>query len=349
MRQVPLESAKNIAVIRTDHIGDLIVSTPFLHNLRQAAPQAEITAVLPRYTEQVLDNTGLADRVLAYDGRPDKDFTRSLRELRADIAICLAPRTIAYKLTRATGARCRVGYYYSNRPLAALMCRLFYLTHSIGFNIDRELRAGRPIPHEVDQLGRLARAMQMPYSDKSLHLVLSEEEEQYADKLCSSWRQPLIALQLHNNWLSNAWTVKDLAKLTHNIQQTFSDSDLAVCYGPSENLLAKQLQKELEHDTCYHFVGGLNFRQWAALFSRAELVITPDTGAIHLAAGLHKPVIAVYETRTAQLNTQQWAPWQVEHSCIIKDTAAKTTAQIISRCRSFAQTLATPDYSLEKQ
>ncbi|MDO5295800.1 MAG: glycosyltransferase family 9 protein [bacterium] len=349
MRPIPLNSAKNIAVIRTDHIGDLIVSTPFLYNLRQAAPQANITAILPRYTEQVLTHTGLTDHVLAYDGQPDKDFTRSLRELRADIAICLAPRTIAYKLTRATGAPCRVGYYYSNRPLAAVMCRLFYLTHSIGFNIDRELRAGRPIPHEVEQLGRLAQAMKMPYSDKSLHLTLTNEEQQYAEKLCASWRQPLIVLQLHNNWLSSDWTVKDLAKLTHSIQQIFSSGDIAICYGPSENLLSKQLNKELEHDTCYHFIGDLNFRQWAALFSRAELVLTPDTGAIHLAAGLHKPVIAVYETRTAKLNTQQWAPWQVEHSCIVKDTADKTIAQIISRCRSFAQTVAMPDYSIEKQ
>ncbi|MBQ7502579.1 hypothetical protein IJT93_07680, partial [bacterium] len=66
MDSIPIKEAKSIAVIRTDHIGDLIVSTPFLRALRQAAPKAEITAVVPEYTAPVLENTNLVSKTLIY-------------------------------------------------------------------------------------------------------------------------------------------------------------------------------------------------------------------------------------------------------------------------------------------
>ena len=54
------------------------------------------------------------------------------------------------------------------------------------------------------------------------------------------------------------------------------------------------------------------------------------SGAVHLAAALKKPVVAVYEPQTATLNTQQWAPWQVAHRSIVKDAPAPTLEKIFT-------------------
>ncbi|MBQ7528438.1 glycosyltransferase family 9 protein [bacterium] len=328
MNPVPLKEAQNIAVIRTDHIGDLIVSTPFLNALRKAAPQAKITAILPKYTEQVLYNTNLVNEILTYDGKPDSQFLAKVKDIKADIAISLAPRTVAYKLAHATGAPCRVGYYYANRPLTAIMCRILYLTHTMSLNLFKELRLGHPILHEVQQLGELAKAMQMKYTDESLHLVLDEKERSEAQKIVHEWNPPLAALQLHNNWLSSNWSFDNMLELINLIKAHAQGGHLMIFYGPAEKELAQNLQNRLADDPSLHFLGGLTFRQWASLLDSADFVVTPDTGAVHLASSLHKTVIAIYEERTATLNTQQWAPWQVPHRSIVKGEPEQTLKQI---------------------
>ena len=60
---VPLDELREIVVFRTDHIGDLIVSTPFLRALRKAAPQARLSAVIPRAARGVLDGNPDVDQL----------------------------------------------------------------------------------------------------------------------------------------------------------------------------------------------------------------------------------------------------------------------------------------------
>lgn len=337
MDSIPIKEAKSIAVIRTDHIGDLIVSTPFLRALRQAAPKAVITAIVPEYTAPVLENTSLVSRVLSYSDIKEPGFLKSVAELKADIAICLAPRTAAYRLTYATKAPCRVGYCYANRPLTALMCRLYFLTSTMSVNLQKDIEAGKPIPHEIQQLGEFAKALGIAYPNDSLCFRLSDGEQAKAEKIMASWRRPVIILQLHNNWLTCGWSVENLLQLLHNLFKTAKGGELVICCGPAEHGLAAELREALKRDgetgpesLAPHFFGDLSFRDWAALFSCADFIVTPDTGAVHLASALKKAVVAVYEPKTAVLNTQQWAPWQVAHRIIVKGEAGETVKQITS-------------------
>ena len=328
MQSVPLTEAKQILVIRTDHIGDLILSTPFLKALRKSAPAAKITALLPSYTSQVLAGESFVDTIITY---PDRDkltssFYDELKGLNADIAIALAPRTITYKLAYASGAPCRAGYFYTSRPLTAIMCKMLYLTHSMSFNINKELALGHPIMHEVQQLGELAKAMGMAYEDDSLTLTLSPEEESATNELRRNWKAPVVVLQLHNNWLNLGWTINNLVRLVGGLIMHAQGGEVIITYGAAESKLAADLREALlqaapssnTEASRVHLNGNADFRQWACLFNSADYVVTPDTGAVHLAAALKKPVVAVYEPQTATLCTQQWAPWQVPHRSIIK-------------------------------
>lgn len=338
MNVIPWSEIKKIIVIRTDHIGDLILSTPFLKALRVGAPQAEITIVLPAYTASVLENVSFVDKIISYQGKPTRELEEQLRQMHADLTVCLAPRTCAYKLTYATRATYRVGYFYPSRPLTAIMCKALYLTHSMGVNLNKELALGHPIPHEVQQLGELAKNMGLAYEDDTLSLQLSSEEEAASHQMNQNWKRPIVLLQLHNNWLSCGWTVNNLVRLASGLIMTSRGGDLVISYGPAEHKLAADLKKALaltapqEKMTVDNitFMGDLSFRRWACLFNSVDFVVTPDTGAVHLAAALKKPVVAIYEPKTAVLNTQQWAPWQVAHRSIVKEDPAKSLEKIFN-------------------
>jgi len=63
-------------------------------------------------------------------------------------------------------------------------------------------------------------------------------------------------------------------------------------------------------------VVSVDFSWWAALLARCSMVVSRDTGSVHLASALGRPVVAVYAPEGYQRNTGQFAPWQVAHRIV---------------------------------
>lgn len=201
MKSLPLAEIRSVVVIRTDHVGDLVLSTPFLRALRQGLPQARITALLPPYTSQVLQGSPLVDEVLVHDRLARPVALEQVRASRPDLAISLAPRSRSYRLAWRTGARYRVGYVYAGRPLAKLACQA-WLTHRMTVDLEHDLAAGRPIPHEIEQLQRLAGKMGLPCQEDGLELTIPQEDLDFGRHLVEGWGSQKAALHLSGGWVT---------------------------------------------------------------------------------------------------------------------------------------------------
>lgn len=354
MRELPLREIRSVYVVRTDHIGDLVLSTPFLRALREGIPQARITAIVPPYTRDVLAESPLVDDILVYDRENGREEgSRMLRELRhsnPDLAVSLAPRSRSYRLAWRTGARYRVGYVYASRPLAALACRA-WLTHRLSLHIEEDLKAGRPVLHEVEQLGMLARGMGLPYEDTRLSLTIPESDLEYGRQLVAGWGRQSAALHLGKGWLTGGWRMRNLIRLVEGLLWATNGGGVLITYGPAEESMAMRLAEGLA--TCgllgpgfrvagtttgdepprdplpIRLAGGLNFKQWAAALAACSCVVSTDTGAVHVAAAMGRPVVAMYETATSRLCSQQWAPWQVPHRSVTKGHPVETMSTIL--------------------
>lgn len=353
MRPLPLGEIRSVFVVRTDHIGDLVLSTPFFRALRQGLPQAHITAIVPPYTREVLAGSPLVDDILVYDRENARGegsrMLRELRQRRPDLAVSLAPRSRSYRLAWRTGARFRVGYVYSSRPLAALACRA-WLTHRLSVHLEAELKAGRPIPHEVEQLGMLARGMGLPYEDTRLSLTVPESAMEYGRSLVAGWGRQTAALHLGRGWLTGGWRMRNLIRLVEGLLWATNGGGVLITYGPAEEEMAARLAEGLA--TCgllgpgfrvavpgteeppreplpIRLAGGLSFHRWAAALAACSCVVSTDTGAVHVAAAMGKPVVAMYETATSRLCVQQWAPWRVDHRSVVKGHPVETMSTIL--------------------
>ena len=349
MRPLPLAEIRSVVVVRTDHIGDLVLSTPFLRALREGLPQARITALVPPYIRQVLEGSPLVDRVMVHDrdGRPEA--LEALRAERPDLAVSLAPRGRSYRLAWRTGARYRVGYVYSTRPLARLACQA-WLTHRLTVHLEKDLARGLPVPHEVRQLEVLARAMGLPYRDDGLALAVPEEDLEFGRSLVQGWGKHKAALHLCGKWLTEGWKTRNLVRLVEGLLWATNGGGVLITYGPAEEALAMRLAEglasagllgpgfriEAEGDEAWHpeplpirLAGGLSFKQWAAALGATSCVVSPDTGAVHVAAAMGVPVVAVYEAATQRLCTQQWSPWKVPHRMVTKGHPVHTMSTVL--------------------
>jgi ADP-heptose:LPS heptosyltransferase len=81
----------------------------------------------------------------------------------------------------------------------------------------------------------------------------------------------------------------------------------------------------------------LAFEEWCQLIGGARTLVSPDTGAVHVAAALGTPVVVAYEKETFAHCSVQWAPWMVEHRSLIKDDPDKTVPELIQSVREILQ------------
>src|SRR6185503_16896328 len=104
---------KRVLVIRLRSIGDTVLTTPSLFALRRFVPQAQIDVLLEDWVAPVFDGLDVIDRVITIPKESTSARARIARELRAtryDVVYNLHGGTTATFLTRATGAKHRVGF-----------------------------------------------------------------------------------------------------------------------------------------------------------------------------------------------------------------------------------------------
>lgn len=300
---------KKMAAVRLDRIGDLILTTPALASLRKSFPQSRVTAIVSRYNAAVLEHSELADEIWPWRGTLEE--IRRLRRERFDLVAVFSPTTASYGLAFLSGARVRAGYVYSSRLFPRLLTRI-WLNRRLVCGVDQKDLEHRElqVPHEVEQNLAVVRALAgdcviLP----ELCVPVPDAERAWAREALRGKR----AVGIH---LSRAWR----SGLPDDFLPRLMDGILPhvtvfVTYGPFEKGWTSSLHlppSVLEFDS-------LNFARWAALYREARLVISPNTGALHLAASQKVPVLAVFEPRFYSYHVQRWRPWQVPHRILRKD------------------------------
>ena len=151
MRRSPVSDHRRILVVRTDRLGDVILTLPMLPLLRTWFPGSYLAMLVSRYPGDIVQGNPHLDEVLWYDRDgyqvPFGELLRALRLRAFDTVFVVHPTpSLAWMVYRA-GIRCRVGTGY--RPYSFLFNRRVYdhrkdaRYHELEYNL-RLLRAVKP-------------------------------------------------------------------------------------------------------------------------------------------------------------------------------------------------------------
>jgi ADP-heptose:LPS heptosyltransferase len=230
-----------------------------------------------------------------------------------DLAVALAPRAVDLQLVGATHAGLRVGYTYERRWFARLTARL-YVDRLMISEADPELCERDPdrvVRHEVVQLLDLAALAGADRRIDRLRLDVYDEDRAAVRDLPE---RPIV-MHLGQRWFRDGSSlptalevVKRLARLGPVVITCAHEcEDVAPAFEQSGDVAA--------------LLRGLPFHQWAAVFERASVVVTVDTGATHVASAVRRPTVVAFEHRYFRLNSQEWAPYQVPHVLVRKPSS----------------------------
>ena len=331
----------NVLILRTDHLGDLLLSTPLIRTLRQALPGRRFTLVASPANNGALTDWDGIDEIRLFDPQwpllQKWQFARELGREQWDLCLTLSPRTPSYILGWMSGAPIRTGIVYSRRALARLLSPL-WLTHPVVMSVDELLAEKQPAPHEVLQLAAISTALGLPETEPGpLEIALNPADVVWAQKQLG--QQPLTLVGIHGagKWLLQGWTAADFLALVRSVLSgctaaNLPPAKLLLTFGPGDGELAAAVTQALALQPNPEIIlpGPLSIPRWAAFASLCDVIITPDTGSLHLAVAVNRPVVAMYEASTFLHCSTQWAPWQVPHALIRRDIPAVTIPVIVA-------------------
>ena len=307
---------RNIMLIRTDRVGDLVLSTPAIASFRRSWPHAHITAVITGYTEPVLRHNPDVDELVLLPHRSPFDAIAKVARLgkSADIAVGLAPRTDDIFLAGVSKAHRRIGYVYRRRYLSRLLAQLA-LTEWCLSEADPEIAdrfPEQPVLHEVHQVLALVKLAGGNALTEALTLRLGDEDVTWALNNAPSGA---VVLALAPRWFTRNFGADAVKRLISAL--ALVHKDVIVTYGNETEAVAESLRNGL-NSAKVTWLGNLPLLRWAAVLAQSAVVVTVDTGATHVAAALGKPVVVIFERAYFRLCSQEWSPWRVPNAMLTK-------------------------------
>ena len=279
------ERVRRIAVFHLNQIGDLTFTLPALKAFRESFPDAHITSVLRPHLAGLVSHSGFVDEVAHRpQGGPLPAIALGfrLRKQRPDLAITLSQSATMALCAWLSGAPHRVGYVDSD------LCRL--LSHRV------QVR-GIPCPGKVM---RLLRALGLrPTKTDYVGLVhLPPEDKQSGGELlqrCAlQGSGPLIALAPGEAGARpyKAWRTDGFRQVSHRLVERH-DARVVMVGGDSDRGLGEEVVAGLGDHGC-NLAGQTTLAQLAAVLAQCDLLIGIDSGPMHLAAAMGKPVVGLF-------------------------------------------------------
>jgi ADP-heptose:LPS heptosyltransferase len=294
-RGVPSAPVRRVLLLRLERIGDLLMVLDAVHDARLAWPDAEIDLAVGSWNvplaELIADVNGVlpADAPwLARDGTrtPWSALVRRARAWRRrkyDLVVNFEPDIRSNVVAWLTDAPRRFGYWTGGGGA--------FLTDEAAYD---------PVAHVALNARRLvARAAGGPEPaalrppDPWPRLVPPPDAVDRARTALGSNRGPLIGLHVAGGRPSKQWHVDRFAaaarRLAHDQAAT-----VVLTGGPADQPLVDLARRALHDVPFVDASGGLDLPALAALVGELDLLITSDTGPMHLAAAMGTPVVALF-------------------------------------------------------
>lgn len=307
-----MPSFSRILVIKLKQPGDVLVSTPVLQALKEAWPEAEVSYLVPRGTEDMLaDHPGLAGLYVLDRRRGSwQEAWRLIKELRRrrfDLALELSGGDRGAFFAFMSGARERVGFARPRQP--------FWQR----FGLFTTLLLRPPVKmHMVEQNLEAVRALGIRPENPRLQFFWNESAEgKIAAWLARQGLSPKEFAVMHPGagWRFKCWTPAGYARV---IEALMGDRGLTVVLTGSraahEQDLLKEILKECRVQPL-NLAGMLTLKELGALIARARFFFGVDSAPMHLAAAVGVPAVALF----GPSGVFNWGPWGEGHLVIQKD------------------------------
>ena len=297
-----MKTLRNLLIVRTDRIGDVILSLPLAGIIKKKYPDCRITFLLREYTKPLAENHPYIDEVMILKSDNNKlSYRENIKQIKSknfDACIIVNPAFPISLMLYLSNIKIRIGTGY--RLYSCLFNRKVYEhrkygeKHELEYNVNLLKEIGIEEKISTDNV-----EFYLDVDDKSLQkvkLVLNEYGVTSGNKLVII--HPGSGGSAVDIPIEKLVELKNLLAKTENVKVvvTGDSGEWELC------------EKLINQENIFNFAGKLNLSELCALISLCDLFISNSTGPIHIAAALDRSVIGFYP-KIPSCSQNRWGPY----------------------------------------
>ena len=309
---------KRIIIVRMDRIGDVVLSSPAIKAVRGAYPDSHIAVLVRPYAKEVVDGNPCIDEVITFDKSGEEKgllgkikFIARLRNKKFDLAIILHPKNSSHILAYLARIPIRLGY---DKKMGVLLTKKIPHTKQYG------------LKHEIDYSLDLLRYIGIESSDKSLQVPVSRASEERVralfDKNGISQGEAVIVIHPAASCRSRRWALERFAKVSDVLSKKYG-ARIVVISGPGEDKVMGDKVAGLMKSKALNLAGKTSVSDLASILRRSRLLISNDSGPVHISCAVGTPVISIFSRKDRGISPERWGPVGKKDIALHKDAGCE--------------------------
>lgn len=279
--EIVKEDVRKILVIKFGGIGDVLLASPVLPNLKNHFRNAEIYFLTHSNCREIFIDNPYVTRYLTYNfGEPDSArLLRSIKKLNFDLVLDLYGNPRTALITFKSKAKYRIGYNFRQRKYA--------------YNIVVE--SPRESIHNVEFHFNALREIKVPIISNKLDFFITDYHKELAQEFVSENnldKKDVFGITISGGWESKKYKTKDFIELVKKIHEKHDVNILLIWGVEKERIESETIKKETGD---YVFITPkTNLKCSSAIMRKCKIIIGSDSGLLHLAVASGVPVLGIF-------------------------------------------------------
>ncbi|MBF0484233.1 MAG: glycosyltransferase family 9 protein [Candidatus Omnitrophica bacterium] len=292
---------KNILVIRTDRIGDVVLTTPAIKALRTAYPSSKITLLVAPLTYPLVCNNPDVDEVMVDDRRGEHSgwlgFLKLIMQIRRrkfDVVLVFHTKRRTNALAFFAGITLRCGYKDKNWG-GLLNCPV----------VDTRTNCQK---HEYQYCLDVLKCLDIFSDEKQLTVSVDEQSEKWAEIFLQNKAgkdQKLFLFHVGASDPARMWPEEHHVVLLKMLKNYYYSVVILIGNEQLRGIAASIKQKV---PGMLDLTGNTSLSQLVSLIKRADLVVSNDSGPAHIAAAFDRPLVTIFTRNQPGINPERWHP-----------------------------------------
>ena len=273
-----------ILLLRFSSIGDIVLTTPVIRCLKQQLPNSEIHILTKETFKGILELNPFIDHLITFSKSTDEVIS-ILKKEKYDLVIDL----------------------HKNIRTAKLKASLF--RNNISFNkinlekwltVNTKRKGFLPDKHIVDRYFDAIKKLGIVNDEKGLDFFISKEDH---FELPIEFPTNFIAFAIGAQFATKRLPVEKMISLLSAINHP-----VVLLGGKEDKETALKIISSLKNRSILNYCGELSLRQSAYVISKSKVVLTHDTGLMHIASAFKKPIVSIWGNTIPEFGMYPYLP-----------------------------------------
>jgi lipopolysaccharide heptosyltransferase II len=294
-----IKEIAKILCIKPRGIGDIVLSTIVIDNLKAHFPSAKIDYLTEHFAKSAVENNPLVNKVITID---KKEFplkaALKIRKEKYDMILDLWSNPRSAQITFLSGVKLRVGFAYRGRKYAYN----FLATSSKGEH------------HSAEHNLELLKTIDIPVISKKIHYYVDDKDDNYAKDFIKKKipeNKKIIGIIPSGGWPSKRCDASKWVEIGKAITEKYNVQFL-ILWGPGDETDANYINENLADST---LAPKTTVSEMSGFIKNCNIILANDSGPMHIAAALNIPTLGIF----GPTNPKAHGPYSQNSTYVIKE------------------------------